>query len=321
MDTALRPSTKSPIRTLLGFAVAFLLLYAIAVAIAERTVGRADTETAFQKLLAARGQQVDWLVIGASHALPFEFGEVPERLEQETGQSMLVLAEIGAGPLYNRFIVEQALHDLEVKHLIYVIDSFAFASEEWNEDRLSDRGLLRKTPLRLSTAQILGGLVLRSGTDPRGLFDYLTGFSKLNPVDRFPTEGWKGAASFDRRFRPSRHAVSARISYLYPGGAPEPETVERNLNILDRLYELARAAEVDVTLVKPPVPRAFADSLPGEDVFDAALLAWIGPREIEVVDLSDAMPDPEFYFDTDHLNRDGVALFYSDFLGPLIERR
>lgn len=318
MDTALRPPTRSPARTLLGFAGIFVVLYLCALAIAERNVGRAGTVTAFQKLLTARGQQVDWLVLGASHALPLEYGGVPTQVQKDAGQSMLVLAEIGAGPLYNLFVFEQALRDLEIKHLIYVVDSFAFGGADWNEDRLADRSLLRQTPLRYSTARTFSDLTFRYGADPRGLLDFLTGFSKLNPVDRFPKEGWQGAAKFDDRFRPSRHAVSARIAYLYPDGAAEAGTLERYLDILEALFGRAEAAGVGVQVVKMPVPDAFRKKLPGEEAFDEALRTRLRARRIEFEDLSGEIGDPDFYFDTDHLNRNGVAELYINHILPMI---
>ena len=318
MDTALRPSTRSPVRTLLAFAGIFLVLYVAAAAIAERTVGRAGTESAFQKLFSAKGKEVDWLVLGASHALPLDYGGVPARFQEDTGESMMVLAEIGAGPLYNRFVFEQALHDLDANHLIYVVDSFAFSAKDWNEDRIRDRTLLRRTPLRASTARILAELSLRHGADPRGLLDYLTGFSKLNPVNRFPQEGWRGAADFDRRFRPSRHAVSARMAYLYPDGAPKAETVDRYLDTLEGIFDLADAAGVEFMVVKLPVPKVFRDSLPKEDAFDANLRARLTASGIPFHDLSAAIEDPSNYFDTDHLNRAGVETLYHDHLLALI---
>jgi len=318
MDTTLRPATKSPFRALLVFGACFLVLFVLAATVAEQLVGRTGAETAFQKLFIAQGRQVDWLVLGASHALPLDYGDVPARLQRDTGQSMMVLAEIGAGPLYNRFVFEQALHDLDTKHLVYVVDSFAFGGAEWNEARITDRALLRRTPLRLSTARILRDLSFRNGVDPRGLLDYLTGFSKLNPVERFPQGGWRGAADFDRHFRPSRHAVAARISYLYPSGAPETQVVERYLDTLDGLFDLADAAGIDVMVVKLPVPEVFRDSLPNEEAFDAAMRRRTTLRGIPFHDLSEVIGDPAFFFDTDHLNRNGVEALYRDHLRALL---
>lgn len=318
MPPAPRPARKLPLRTVAAFIGIFLVLYAAAVAIAERTVARGASDTAFQKLLAARGETADWVVLGASHALPLAFGDVPGRLERDTGRSMVILAEIGAGPLYNRFVFEQALQDLEVKRLLYVVDSFAFASADWNEDRLADRKLLRQMPLRPSTAATFGAYVLGGDAGARGFLDYLTGFSKLNPVDRFPQEGWRGAADFDRSFRPSRHAVSARVSYLYPEGAPDPATWEHYLDMLDGLFDSARSAGVDIVVIKPPLPDAFRTALPEEEAFDRILGARLAARGIRFHDLSAAIDDPGLYFDTDHLNRRGIDAFYRDHLRGLL---
>ena len=319
MDTSLRPALRNPSRSRLVFFGVFLVLYALTLIIAERVVGRAGSETAFQKLYLAQGKQVDWLVLGASHALPLEYGDVPARVLRDSGQSMKVLAEIGAGPIYNRFIFEQALHDLDVKNLIYVVDSFAFSSKEWNESRLTDRTLLRHTPLRLSTVRILTNLSLRFRVDPRGLLDYLTGFSKLNSVNRFSLDGWQGAANFDHSFRLSRYAVSSRISYLYPDNPPESDTVSRYLDAFDGLLKLANAEGIDVIVVKLPIPSVFRNSLPDEMAFDAALQNRLSVHDIVLQDLSATLPDLNFYFDTDHLNMAGVdALYQNDFISLLM---
>jgi hypothetical protein len=318
MDTALRSSTKPPVRTVVAFIGIFLALYSVTFAIAELAGVRNGTETAFQRLLAARGKRIDWVVLGASHALPLRFGDVPARLANDSGQSMMVLAEIGAGPLYNRFVFEQALEDLEVTNLLYVIDSFAFDAEDWNEARLADRKLLSQTPLRLPTARIMAALALEHDVDPRSLLDYLTGFSKLNPVERFPQEGWRGEQDFDRSFRPSRHAVSSRISYLYPTGAPATATVDRYLDILGELFDRAAAAGVDVMVIKPPLTDAFYQALPNEAAFDSRLEERLVSRGIPYHDLSEKIGNPEFYFDTDHLNRQGIDALYRDHLRALL---
>jgi len=205
MDISDRPVVPLPRRRIAAFVALFALLYAGAAGIAEVTIGRSGQETAFQKLLAMRGTQVDWLVLGASHALPLAFGDIPKRLEADTGQSMAVLAEVGAGPLYNGFVFRQAKRDIAPRHLLYVVDSFAFTSPRWNEERITDRKLLRKTPLRPSTAAIMADLTIRRGIKPTALADYLTAFSKLN-TGPFPARG----LARGRRFRQPGSPVAPR---------------------------------------------------------------------------------------------------------------
>lgn len=319
MDTAVSSPMTSQMRTMGTFVGIFLALYAVVFAIVELSFVRGGTDTAFQRLQSARGEAVDWVVLGASHALPLRFGDVPARLAGDTGQRMMVLAEVGAGPLYNRFLLEQAIRDLRIGRLLYVVDAFTFSAATWNEGRIGERKLLAQTPLRLSTARILAGMVATEGVDPRALLDYLTGFSNLNPVERFPQEGWRGEADFDRTFRPSRHAVSARLAYLYPDGAPAAAMVERYLDTLDGILALAEAHDIGVTVVKLPLPEAMRAGLPGEAAFDRALGERLADRGIAFHDLSAAMDDPGLYFDTDHLNRRGVDRLYRDFLGAILQ--
>ncbi|WP_051202771.1 hypothetical protein [Sediminimonas qiaohouensis] len=317
MEISDRPVVPLPRRRVAAFVALFVLLYAGAAGIAEVTIGRSGQETAFQKLLAMRGTQVDWLVLGASHALPLAFGEIPKRLEADTGQSMAVLAEVGAGPLYNGFVFRQAKRDIAPRHLLYVVDSFAFTSPRWNEERITDRKLLRKTPLRPSTAAIMADLTIRRGIKPAALADYLTAFSKLNPPDRFPQEGWRGAEDFDNQVRLSRHAVQSRIDYLYPDQA---QTDVRNayFDVLFSVFDAARASGMQVVVVKLPLPEPFREALPNEADFDAALRARLRSHDIPFHDLSTALPDLKYFFDTDHLNRAGIDALYAQYLRDLM---
>ncbi|MRU14761.1 hypothetical protein FDP25_04870 [Roseovarius sp. A21] len=317
MDIADRPVLPFPRRAIARFLALFLVLYGAAAWVAEATVARTGQDTPFQRLLALKGQQVDWAVLGASHALPLRFGDIPARLQAETGQTMAVLAEVGAGPLYNHLVFKQAMQDIAPRRLLYVVDAFAFAAPDWNEARISDRTLLRKTPLRLSTARHMAAMVLHHGTDPAGLADYLTGFSKLNPPDRFPQEGWTGAAGFDRKVRLSRHAVEARADYLYPD-PPQADTMARYLGVLASMFDAAQAQGIRVTVIKLPVPEAFRDALPDEAAFDRRLRAELAPRGIPYHDLGGALPDPRYFFDTDHLNRAGVTALYDQYLMSIL---
>lgn len=317
MEISARPVRPLPRRLIAGFVALFLTLYAGAAGVAEVTVGRAGQDTALQKLLALRGQSIDWLVLGASHALPLAYGDVPGRLRQDTGQSMAVLAEVGAGPVYNRLVFAQALRDTTPRHLLYVVDSFAFAAPRWNEDRIGDRKLLRQTPLRVSTATILARAVLRGDARAGALADYLTAFSKLNPPDRFARSGWRGAADFDREARLSRHAVASRIDYLYPEGA-ERSPRRTYLDTLEHILRTARSAGLRVTVMKLPLPEAFRAALPAEAAFDTALRARLGPLDIPYHDLGAELPEARYYFDTDHLNRAGIEALYTRHLRGLL---
>ncbi len=317
MESLRRTPPIPPVAAILGFLGLFAALYAIAAGVAEFRVGRAGEESAFQRLLAAQGTHYDWIVLGASHALPLAFGGIPDRLESDTGQSMIVLAEVGAGPLYSDLVLRQAQTDLRPRRLLYVVDSFAFRSPRWNEDRIADRKLLRKTPLRLSTLAMMGDMVLSQGVPASALMDYLAAFSKLNPPDRFPREDWRGVEDFERKFRPSRHATAARIEYLYPD-ANSAGATGRYLDVFSSMIARAEAAGIVVVVVKLPVPEAFRAALPDESAFDAVLRARLDALDVPLHDLSAALDEPGLYFDPDHLNREGVDRLYREYLKPIL---
>ncbi|MCR9087790.1 MAG: hypothetical protein NXH97_13715 [Rhodobacteraceae bacterium] len=313
------PQTRTPLKQAALFVGTFLVLYAAAVWIVERNLRQIEPETALQKLSAHDGTPVDWLVLGASHALPLDFGDVPDRLQSESGQTMLILAEVGAGPVYSAFVLDRALDELTARRVLFVADSFAFASENWNEARFSDRKLLAHMPLEVATARRLASRVTEGKVPVTALADYLTGFSKLNPVDRFPTQGWQGQADFDKTHRTSRHAVSARIAYLYPDGAPDPEIIDTYLAELGGMIDAARRSGAEFLILKPPVPPEFSRALTGEAMFDAALAELAEVRSVPFLDHSAEVADPTLYFDTDHLNRQGVDTYYQDTLRDVFQ--
>lgn len=299
------------------FLALFLALYAALAAVAELRVGRGAADSAFQKILAARGSKVDWIVLGASHALPLSYGDVPARHAAATGETMLVLAEPGAGPVYAGFVARQALRDLRPRRVLWILDPFTFQSRAWNADRVEDRGLLRTTPLRPSTARLMAAMVVRDGVDARALLDYLTLFSKLNNPRRFDPGEWEGVAAFDRAARPSRHAVASRIEYLYPDGSGMVQS-RPAIDAFTSLIDEFREAGSEVVAMRLPLPAHFREALPPSEDLLAELRALMASRGVIFHDLAGVLDDPALYFDTDHLNRDGVDRLYATYLRAIL---
>ncbi|HET9651265.1 MAG TPA: hypothetical protein VFP36_03705, partial [Usitatibacter sp.] len=159
--------------------------------------------------------------------------------------------------------------------------------------------------------------VRHEGVETTALLDYASGFSKVNDRTRFARDAWEGEAQFERVYRTSSSAIAKRIEYLYPDGLT-PAFRERYLRELARLLDFARSQGMEAAVVKMPLPDAFRRKLPDEDVFDEALAAVLAPRGIELRDFSGAIGEPKFYFDSDHLNRGGLALFLERDLAPVL---
>lgn len=295
-------------------AVAFigigLLIYAGIWLAAERLMDRNGHSNPFFKIATSQVRTFDWVILGASHAMPLDFANFNGVMQRETGLKIINLASPGTGPLYNRFVLEALLRDHSAKNVLYIADSFAFYSRIWNEERFGDAKLLRATPFDTATAWLLWQYSRRDGVDPRALADYVTGFSKINNRDRFRKDIWEGELQFDRVYRPSASATKSRIAYLFPdsgrGGG-----LSRYMTEFAGLLELAAQRNINVIVIKMPTPGQFRALLPNEPAFDEAMTAAVGNRGVGFADFSAEMDEPRFYFDTDHLNRAGVTELFS----------
>ncbi len=318
MQAQATPTPRRLARAAALFAVLGLLLYGALYVASEQLMLRQGHANPFFRIATAQ-QPADWIVLGASHAMPLDFGDSRAAMERATGQRLLNLSSPGTGPLYNRFVLEQVLRRGRPPHVLYVVDSFAFQSQAWNEDRFADPKLLARTPWDAQLAGALGRYVRREGVDWRAWASYVTGFAKINNRDRFERDRWEGELQFDRTWRPSESAVKKRIAYLYPAG-PATEASARYLAQFEETLGIARRAGAKVFVIKPPLPAAYRSRLPDETGFDAAIAAAATRTGATYVDFSATLDDPRFYFDSDHLNRAGVAEFFARSLRGLLAK-
>lgn len=304
-------------RAALLFIAIGLALYAGVYYAAEQLMLRNARSNPMFKIATAPQQRFDWVILGASHAMPLDFADFQTQIERETNLKLLNLAAPGAGPLYNRFVLEQFLRAHQTRNLLYVVDSFAFYSRNWNEERFTDAKLLRRTPLAQSVALRLCDYTRREGVSRLALVDYISGFSKINNRERWQRDVWDGEAQFERAYQPSSSAIKKRIDYLYPDQTP-PAALTRYLEQLSRLVALARQQGVNVVVIKMPLPPKFYGQLPAEADFDAELSRLLGARGVPWHDFSARVSDPGLYFDTDHLNRAGLTGFLLRDLKPVL---
>lgn len=308
---------KRLVRSALAFVACGLLLYAALYYAAEQLVRSTGHSNAFFKIATLEQPAVDWVILGTSHAMPLDFDGFNALMERETGLKIVNLAAPGAGPLYNRFVLEHFLRDHRTRNLLFVADSFAFYSRTWNEDRLADPKLLARTPRDPAVAARLLQYVRHEGVDPRAVLDYATGFTKINNRDRFKTDKWEGEAQFERVARPSASAVKKRIDYLYPDRT-SAVALDRYMEDFSQLVQGARQAGARVVVIRLPTPPNFRSQLPAEAQFDAALARASAQAGVPVHDFSGAVSEPRLYFDTDHLNRAGLTEFFNRHLRALL---
>ena len=299
------------------FIVIGLVLYACVYYAAEQLMLQTGRSNPFFKIATTQESTVDWVILGASHAMPLDFSDFNAQMERETRLKILNLAAPGVGPLYNRFVFEHFLHTHRTRNLLYVVDSFTFYSRSWNEDRFADAKLLRRTPFEPVIARRLWEYTRHEGVDPQALLDYLSGFSKINNRERFQPDVWEGEAQFDHAYRPSISAVKKRIDYLFPDQT-SPTARSRYLDEFSALIALAGKQNIKVVVIKLPVPSQFYSQLADEAEFDKVLSHFLAARGVPLHDFSAKTSEPSLYFDTDHLNRAGLTEFFIRDLKPIL---
>lgn len=248
--------------------------------------------------------EVDWLILGASHAVPLASADMPVVIRTRTGKSTQVLAVPGGGPFLLRLMAERWFADHRSRSVVIVLDEFGFADRRWNEDRLADYDLLPKIPADVRTARVLARAVPR-GLPPQTWLAQVTGFARINDRRRLSPPTWSVEDRFDTSPRPSAAAIRSRVGFLYPGSA-DVSAVARGLDDLEATILLARAQGARVVLLSPPLPDAFRTAMPEVPGLASGLADLIGRLDVPLIDHSAEIPESRYYFDTDHLNRSGV---------------
>lgn len=316
---------REPVRSYLrraSTAIGFgLLLYVLAYAFVESATLRTGMRNPFHEIATQPARQDVVLVLGASHALPLEYQDMRAEVEERLGRPVRVLATPGGGVLPNAVILDYYLREHGTDHLgavAYLVDSFAFYDDEWNEVRLEDQALWQKAPLDPQLIVALSRSVAAHDVAPSVLFAYVSGFSKLNdPTGWLREDRWDDEDAFDDRYQPSAVQDGARIDFLYPGEI-EQATFDRYAGIFAGLLERLEADGVDVLAIKPPLRDDFRERLPQEDAFDTRIRSLVEAHGAAWHDLADLGYGAELYYDPDHLNREGVRRFLDDALVDLL---
>lgn len=287
-----------------GFVGVGLILYAGLFIWAETLARRHADSNRFHRIATAPLSEYDHVILGASHAMPFDFDDMNRTLEDASATSILNLSIEGGGVLPAQVLLDYFLEQHSAQTVIFFLDSFAFYSPEWNEERLQDISLFRRAPVDPALARVLW----RHDWARKVLPAWLSGFGKINDPDRMAPDRPAAEPKFDRVYRPVPQIDRQRVAYLYPSGA-DPDMLERYLGEFATLIATAREAGAEFVVVKPPVPDRYRDQLPDEAAFDAAVGGLLDQLDVPLHDFSRTITDPDNYYDTDHLNRDGVSLF------------
>ena len=310
-----RPSTSSArdtrafVRQGAIFVAIGLTLYGAIYAVSEHLIGMHARRNRFYMVNTAPYGRYDHVILGASHAATFDYEDMNARLERMTGSRILNLSVVGGGVVVNRVLLEYFLAGHQTTDVVYVVDSFTFYSRQWNEDRLQDTRLFHRAPFDPVLARVL----LRTPGARLAALDYVTGFSKINNAERFaPDVSDDETSRFNRSYRAIKQLDEQRMAYLYPERDVAAAVATRTYYLakLDDLIRAGLSRGLRFTIVKPPIPGRIYAQLPDEPQFDQALAAIVERSGVRFYDFSHAIADERLFYDTDHLNREGVLMFF-----------
>ncbi len=290
-------------------------LYAALYLWAEGLVHEHAERNRFYMVATAPLQSYDFVLLGASHVMPLGYEQFNSVLEEQSGASVMNLSIEGAGILPNRLVLDYFLKAHKAQNVVFFLDSFSFYSAQWNEDRLDDK-LLARAPLDPDLVATLA----RYSWAWDEVLPYVTGFSKINNQDRFAADRSDAELTkFAKTYRPIPQIDRQRVAYLFPAEISHSE-FQRYLGEFAGLIDMVETSGGELIVVKPPTPARYRDALPDEPAFDAAVTELLAERGVAYYDFSGALLDDANYYDTDHLNRTGVAAFIKEHFAELLRR-
>jgi hypothetical protein len=307
-------STGSLARNWALFVAIGLVIYAGLYAWSERLVYDRADHNRFFRVATAPLAEYDHVILGASHALPLDYADMNAQLESASGTTVLNLANEGAGILPNQLMLDYFFaRGLRARNVVLFVDSFAFASATWNEERL-DTAILQRAPFD----PVLVSTLWRYPWARDEILPYASGFFKINNQDRFaPDQTDAELTKFERTYRPIPQIDRERIAYLYSDSAASTKPY---FGALETMIDTVQQHGGTVTLLKPPTPPRYREALPDESTFDAEITRIATATGATYHDLSTVLEDDAYYYDTDHLNRAGVEALIDTHLAELLSR-
>jgi len=253
-------------------------------------------------------QDYDLLIMGTSHGRNLSNSGNHSRVEKILNKRIWNIAKDGGhGGIFPELMFLEHFYGKgnDASTILYFVDPWVFYAREWNEDNYFLEGE--------SVDLLFLWYVIREGTSRKTIVNHLQ--YKLDPV-------WFLAKPDsllpDVRKVPSREfalgVCEREVGRLYMEGLNH-ENFERYATMFERTINLMEARGAHVVLAWPvslcPLP-------PGREKVEVFLKDLAKRHHLEIYDFSNAMTDPELFYDYNHLNTKGMELFAEKYLLPIV---
>ncbi len=267
-----------------------------------------ETETNLP--LIGRNNSYDLLFLGSSHARIFSRFHNHQRVEKILGQSIINLsqgAERGGIISQHTYLSYFYFNRNTAATVVYFIDPFFFFRRNLDDGE----HILSNEPFRRNFYRVARD----EGINKDALKVYQgNGDTPLSPSE------------FDMYFKERQDAamteidqekLDARIAFLYQDGYNE----QHFRKSFDKLAKTVREAKKHSARVVFVIPATLIPPQPDDYRVTEALQNAAKKEGYELYDFSEAITDPSFYYDVDHLNTKGIEKFTKEFLKPVLHQK
>lgn len=252
----------------------------------------------------------DLLMLGASHGRVFSARNNHIAVEHALEKNFLNLSKTAGGLLPEKLYLDYFYKKgNKAKQLIYILDPFVFYSDYWNERSY----FLEDEPFKIDFFI----LAVKNNLRKEVLLNYFR--SKFTPFWVVGRKYQKIEPETEPLVAVDSEAVKKRIDVLYPSVIGQgPLSINlRYFELLSNIITQAKQNGAVVTLIFPPT---LLGDLPGRDEVKRQISDVLDKKyEFDFYDFSDAIKEPKYFMDHDHLNRNGVLFFTESFLKPILK--
>ncbi len=316
-------NTKKYFFRALIFILVGLGIYACVYAYSEIMVYKYTQRNRFFLVKNAPPTTYDWVILGASHAMIFSFEDMNQKLDQLTGTKIINLATLGSGIVPNKLFLDYFfLKNNKTKGVVYVLDMGVFSMKEENEGRLKDVNFFNKAPFDPTLMGLLWSYYSKGLLGLPQFLDYFTGFSKISNSNRYKPDIHAMELMFNEVYSPSETQIIKRVASTDPKeiNAKVEADVKRYSTMFAEMIDNLQSQNIKVIACRPALPQEYLTYKKHEKWFNDQMIPLLNARNVPFKDFSNTIPEYDYYFDTDHLNRDGVTLFFEkNFKNFLIE--
>lgn len=285
------------------FLACFLVFFLAGVASYKLMPGVAQNGSTETNLpIVGHARDYGLLVLGSSHARILSRFSGHTRMEQVLHRSVINLAQGGnRESIKNQYLYLSYFYQRRntASTVVYLLDPYVFFRHSLlRSPRVFDRESFRFDFLLT---------LLREGEWSSKTLSYLG--SAFSSKELPPTTTKQTTSTSEHR--------EARRKELYRV-EPTLTMIEEDLDNLLKIIELAQHHHTRIIIIVPPtlLPRTNQD-----DRVMGMLRMLRQYRTFELYDLSSAIPEQQYYIDSDHLNRDGAIRFMKTKLLPILKNR